>query len=156
MDLGNGLDLDPDVVGAAPQREAERVRAIGERHGMRFFDAFPQATDKHISNTPDEEEYRHQREVYAGWIDFAAEVGLDGITLSPGKYWPGLDAETAFRARPRPARAARRTCSRARGPAPDRAARGECDLEPRTGTAHVGGGPGCRSRWITRTLCSTG
>lgn len=96
MDLGNGADLDPDVVGASPEREAERVRAIGERHGMRFYDAFPQATDKHITNTPDEQEYVHQRQVYAGWIDFAAEVGLDGITLSPGKYWPGLDAETAF------------------------------------------------------------
>ena len=96
MDLGNGADLDPDVVGANPEREAERVRSIGERLGMRFYDAFPQATDKHITNSPDAEEYVHQREVYAGWIDFAAEVGLDGITLSPGKYWPGLSAESAF------------------------------------------------------------
>ena len=57
---------------------------------------FPRPPTSTSPNTPDEEEYVHQREVYAGWIDFAAEVGSDGITLSPGKYWPGLDAETAF------------------------------------------------------------
>ncbi len=96
MDLGNGRDLDPEAVAADPHRAAERVQAVGARHGMRFVDAFPQATDKHITNTPDEQEYAHQREVYAGWIDFAAAAGLDGITLSPGKYWPGLDAETAY------------------------------------------------------------
>ena len=96
MDLGNGRDLNPEVVAANPDREAERVLEIGDRHAMRFHDAFPQATDKHITNTPDAEEYDHQAAVYAGWIRFAKSVGLNGLSLSPGKYWDGMDVETAF------------------------------------------------------------
>ena len=53
MDIGNGRDLDPDYVAQNVDAEAERMRAIGEAVGMRFHDAFPQATDKHITNTPD-------------------------------------------------------------------------------------------------------
>ena len=53
MDLGNGRDLNPEMVAANPDREAERVLEIGDRHAMRFHDAFPQATYKHITNTPD-------------------------------------------------------------------------------------------------------
>ena len=96
LDLGNGRDLDPVVVARNPESEAERIRAIAERTGIRFHDAFPQATDKHITNTPDVEEYVHQREVYAGWLRFARLAGLDGISLSPGTYWPGLSAREAF------------------------------------------------------------
>ncbi|MBM4436562.1 MAG: sugar phosphate isomerase/epimerase [Actinobacteria bacterium] len=96
MDLGNGRDLDPDYVAAHVEAEADRIRGIGERAGVRFYDAFPQATDKHITNTPDPAEYQHQREVYAAWMRFAKRAGLNGITLSPGKYWPALSAREAF------------------------------------------------------------
>ena len=96
MDIGNGRDLDPDYVAQNVDAEAERIRAIGEAVGMRFHDAFPQATDKHITNTPDPAEYEHQREVDAAWIEFAAKAGMDGVTLSPGIYWPGLTVEEAY------------------------------------------------------------
>ena len=96
MDLGNGRDLDPVTVASDPKGTAERVLDVGRRAGMSFHDAFPQATDKHITNTPDEQEYAHQRRVYEGWIAFAAEAGLNGISLSPGKYWAGLSVEEAY------------------------------------------------------------
>lgn len=96
MDLGNGRDLNPDHVAAHVEAEADRIRGIAERTGVTFYDAFPQATAKHITNTPDPAEYRRQRDVYAAWIRFAKRAGLNGITLSPGKYWPGLSAREAF------------------------------------------------------------
>ena len=96
MDLGNGRDLDPNHVALNIDAEADRVRAIGDAVGMRFHDVFPQATDKHITNTPDSVEYEHQRKVNTAWIEFAAKAGMDGVTLSPGIYWPGLTVEQAF------------------------------------------------------------
>ncbi len=96
MDLGNGRDLHPDYVAANVEAEAERIAEIGERTGMAFHDAFPQPTDKHITNTPDPEEYQHQRDVCAAWIRFAARAGLDGVTISPGRYWAGLSVEEAY------------------------------------------------------------
>ncbi len=96
MDLGNGRDLDPEAVAENVGAAADRVNAIAERTGVRFHDGFPQPTDKHITNTPDEQEYRHQREVTAGWIAFGAQIGLNGITLSPGMNWPGLSLDQAY------------------------------------------------------------
>lgn len=96
MDIGNGRDLDPDHVARNVDAEADRIRSIGDAVGMRFHDAFPQPTDKHITNTPDSLEYEHQREVTTAWIEFAAKAGLDGVTLSPGVYWPELSMEEAY------------------------------------------------------------
>ncbi len=96
MDLGNGRDLEPAAVAQSVGATADRVNAIAERTGVRFHDAFPQPTEKHITNTPDEQEYRHQREVNAAWIAFGAQIGLSGITLSPGMNWPGLSVDQAY------------------------------------------------------------
>ena len=64
---------------------------------MRFYDAFPQATDKHITNTPDERGVRPSAQGLCRLDRLCLRgSGLDGLTLSPGKYWLGMDAETAF------------------------------------------------------------
>lgn len=97
FDLGNAPDLDPAAIAERPREEAERFNRIKAETGVRFVDCFPQpGKDGFGTNHPDPEVRGWYRRVWTGFFEFAALIGLDGVSLSPGRYWPGESAETSF------------------------------------------------------------
>jgi hydroxypyruvate isomerase len=99
LDLGNGVDLDPRYVAAHVDGEAARFNHIRQQTGITFVDCFPQlATDglAFTNNHPDPAVRQDFRAVWKGFFAFAAAIGLNGISLSPGRYWPGEGPEDSF------------------------------------------------------------
>ncbi len=97
MDLGNAIDLDPSYIAQYPLEEAERFRRIAAKTGIHFVDCFPQwRPDDFSNNSPDPNLLSSIRRTWAGFFRFAAAIGLRGITLSPGCYWPGEPATASF------------------------------------------------------------
>lgn len=97
MDLGNAPDLDPAYVAEHPREEAERFNQIKAETGIRFIDCFPQWGEISFSNnSPDLTVRQAFRRIWSGFFPFAAAIGLTGVTLSPGRYWPGESMMTSF------------------------------------------------------------
>lgn len=97
MDLGNAPDLDPEYVARHPEEEAARFNRIKAESGVRFVDCFPQWGSIGFSNnSPDPKVRAAFRNIWRGFFRFAALIGLDGVSLSPGRYWPGESTEESF------------------------------------------------------------
>ncbi len=97
MDLGNAPDLDPAYVADHPLEEAERFNKIKADTGLRFVDCFPQWGDPNFSNNnPDPEARAAFRRIWQGFFRFASAIGLTGVTLSPGRYWPNEATKVSF------------------------------------------------------------
>ncbi|GAC1402515.1 MAG: hypothetical protein NVSMB65_19610 [Chloroflexota bacterium] len=99
LDLGNGGDLEPLYIAAHPAEEAARFNRIRQETGITFVDCFPQVSEGGVAftnNHPDAAVRARYREVWRGFFAFAAAIGLEGITLSPGRYWPGEPAQAGF------------------------------------------------------------
>jgi sugar phosphate isomerase/epimerase len=94
MDIGNAPDLDPMQ---AALHVADTVAYLGRvkaETGLRFIDVFPQLPQP--PNHPDAEVRQLSRERLRAWFDIAEQAGLEGVTLTPGRYWPGHSAEEDF------------------------------------------------------------
>jgi sugar phosphate isomerase/epimerase len=89
MDLGNARDFDPAYIAANVSEEAARLNAIKAKTGLTFVDAFPHVGEGFSFNHPDAEVRAAHRAVRTAFLDFAVEIGLSGVTFSPGRYWPG-------------------------------------------------------------------
>jgi len=97
MDLGNSPDLDPAYVAEHPDEEADRFNRIKAETGVRFVDCFPQWGSIGFSNNSADPEVRAAfRRIWSGFFRFAAGIGLTGVSLSPGRYWPGESVDASF------------------------------------------------------------
>ena len=96
IDLGNGRDLDPQRVAADPEGEATRIGAALRGAELRTLDFFPQPAPGFVSNHPEVEVRARHREVYEPCLRFAARLGMSGITVSPGRFWPGEPPADGF------------------------------------------------------------
>ena len=97
LDLGNGPDFDPRYIAEHPFEEAERFNGIKSETGVRFVDCFPQPGDILFGNNhPSGEVREFYRRTWKGFFPFAAAIGLSGVTLSPGRLWPGESTEAGF------------------------------------------------------------
>jgi sugar phosphate isomerase/epimerase len=94
MDIGNAPDIVPAEAGAHVTETVAHLKQIQAQTGVRFVDVFPQLPQP--PNHPDAAVRAFSRERLAGWFAIAAEVGLEGVTLTPGRYWPGHEAEEDF------------------------------------------------------------
>lgn len=95
MDLGNVKDCDPIYISQNVESEAKRIKAIADRQGIRYIDAFPQIQPSYANNHHDPEKRQEYRNIFAGFFDFAERIGLEGVTLSPGRYWSELESPEA-------------------------------------------------------------
>ena len=89
MDLGNNRDFDPVYIAAHPEDEAARLNRLKAQTGLTFVDAFPQVGPAYSLNHPDPALRAESRRVLTACLDFAAAIGLAGVTLTPGRYWAG-------------------------------------------------------------------
>ncbi len=99
LDLGNGGDLDPLYIAEHVDEEAARFNRIRDSTGITFVDCFPQVSEGGLpftNNHPDRDVRARYRRVWQGFFPFAAAIGLDGVSLSPGRYWPGEPAQASF------------------------------------------------------------
>ncbi len=96
MDLGNAKDLDPLYIAANTASEAERFNRIKAETGVTFVDAFPHVMPAFSLNHPDPAVRAAHRPVMAACFDFSAAIGLSGVTVSPGCYWPGSTPQADF------------------------------------------------------------
>ena len=96
MDLGNARDLDPNYVAANIGDEAARLRRVRAKTGITFVDAFPQLSPGFSTNHPDPAIRAAQRQTLTGFLEFAEQIGLSGVTFSPGRYWPGQSPGADF------------------------------------------------------------
>lgn len=97
LDLGNAPDLDPAYIAEHPDEEAARFNRIKAATGIRFVDCFPQWGEPAFSNnSPDPTVRAAYRRIWQGFFSFAAAIGLQGLSLSPGRYWPGEPAALGF------------------------------------------------------------
>jgi sugar phosphate isomerase/epimerase len=99
MDLGNGADLDPVHISAHSIDEAARFNRIRQETGVAYVDCFPQVSEDGLpftNNHPDAAVRERYRAIWQGFFRFAALIGLDGVTLSPGRYWPGESPQASF------------------------------------------------------------
>ncbi|MEA3407735.1 MAG: TIM barrel protein [Chloroflexota bacterium] len=94
MDLGNAPDLDPIEAADNMQETIRYLNEVKAETGIRYVDIFPQLPEP--PNHPQIEKRRRSREYLGKWFATAAEVGLEGVTLSPGPYWPGHTLEEDF------------------------------------------------------------
>lgn len=88
MDLGNTRDFDPLYIAAHPAEEAARLNGIRAETGITFVDAFPHVMPAFSLNHPDPAARAAHRATMAACLDFAGRIGLAGLTVSPGRYWP--------------------------------------------------------------------
>jgi sugar phosphate isomerase/epimerase len=96
MDLGNAKDLDPVYIAGNIASEAERFNRLRRETGLTFVDAFPHVLPTFSLNHPDPEFHAGHRRVMAAFFDFAVRIGLSGVTVSPGRYWPGSTPQADF------------------------------------------------------------
>lgn len=94
MDLGNAPDVIAAEAALRVDETADYLKGIAAETGLRFIDVFPQLPQP--PNHPDPEVRALSRKGLAGWFDIAERVGLEGVTLTPGRYWPGHTAEEDF------------------------------------------------------------
>jgi len=91
LDLGNARDLDPAYISTHVDEEAERFNRIRAETGIAYIDCFPQVAENGLpftNNHPDPTVRARYRAQWRGFFRFAAAIGLSGVTLSPGRYWP--------------------------------------------------------------------
>lgn len=88
MDLGNARDFDPAYIAANVSEEAARLNQVKTETGITFVDAFPHLAPSFSTNHPDPAVRAEHRAQMAAFLDFAVEIGLAGVTFSPGRYWP--------------------------------------------------------------------
>jgi sugar phosphate isomerase/epimerase len=96
MDLGNARDLDPLYIARNTAAEAERFNQIRAATGVTFVDAFPHVLPAFSLNHPDPDVRAAHRPVMTAFFDFAVEIGLSGVTVSPGRYWPSSTPQADF------------------------------------------------------------
>jgi len=99
LDLGNGRDFDPAYIAAHRHEEAERMLRIRQEIGIEFVDCFPQVSEGGLpftNNHPDPAVRERYREIWRSFFPFAAEIGLHGVTFSPGRYWKGESQQASF------------------------------------------------------------
>lgn len=96
MDLGNAKDLDPVYIAANTAAEAERFNRLKAETGVTFVDAFPHVTPAFSLNHPDPAMRAAHRPVMTAFFDFAVLMDLSGVTVSPGRYWPGSTPQADF------------------------------------------------------------
>ncbi len=99
MDLGNGGDLDPLYIAAHPDEEAARFNRIRDQTGITYVDCFAQVSEDGLAftnNHPDAGVRGRYRDVWRGFFRFAQAIALDGVTLSPGRYWDGQTVQADF------------------------------------------------------------
>jgi sugar phosphate isomerase/epimerase len=96
MDLGNARDFDPVYIAGHVDDEAARLNALKARAGITFIDAFPHLGPSFSLNHPDPAVRAEQLGQYTALLDFAAAIGLTGMTFSPGRYWPPHSPEADF------------------------------------------------------------
>jgi sugar phosphate isomerase/epimerase len=89
MDLGNARDFDPVDIAAHVADEAGRLNQIRAETGVTFVDVFPHLPPSFSTNHPDPDVRARHRTQWAALMDFAAAIGVAGVTFSPGRYWPG-------------------------------------------------------------------
>ena len=94
MDIGNAPDLNPMDAALHTEDTVSYLRRVQAEAGLRFIDVFPQLPQP--PNHPDPEARRLSRERLGAWFDIAERAGLEGITLTPGRYWPGHSAKEDF------------------------------------------------------------
>lgn len=97
MDLGNSPDIDPANILEHIDEEAQRLNKIREETGITFVDAFPQLKPGFTLNHPDKKQRLRNQQIFSGFMQLAARIDLEGITLSPGKYWPREDPDRSFK-----------------------------------------------------------
>lgn len=95
MDIGNAPDLDPTEAAIHVAETVATLNDIRARTGVRYVDVFPQLPQ--LPNDPDPEVRRISRQRLGAWFDIAEQAGLEGVTLTPGRYFPGHSAEEDFR-----------------------------------------------------------
>lgn len=96
MDLGNARDFDPVYIAAHVTAEAARLNRLKAEHGLTFVDAFPDIAPSYSLNQPDPALRAQRRPLHTAFLDFAAAIGLSGVTFSPGHYWPGQTPQSDF------------------------------------------------------------
>lgn len=96
MDLGNVADFDPAYIADHLADEAARLNRIKAQHGLTFVDAFPHVGLPYSLNNPDPEARAAHRRTLTAFMDFAVAIGLAGVTVSPGRYWPGQTPAADF------------------------------------------------------------
>jgi sugar phosphate isomerase/epimerase len=83
-------DVRAQAVEADPAAAAGLDRRACEDAGLSVVDVFchlgRNAFDRPV-NTPDPAQRRHNRERFSAYLAYAAAVGAEGLTLSPGKPW---------------------------------------------------------------------
>lgn len=94
MDVGNAPDIDPDEAALKVEDTVAYLNRIVDQTGVRFIDLFPFLSQ--APNHPDAEVRRLWRRRLSAWFTIAERVGIEGVTLTPGPYWPGHTAEEDF------------------------------------------------------------
>ncbi len=97
MDLGSSADLDLVYIADHLDDEVERLNRIQRETGVRFIDAVPQATPPFANNHPDARHRTLHRRLLGAFFDLAQRIGLDGVSLSPGRYWPSEAPKDSFK-----------------------------------------------------------
>ncbi|HEY8477065.1 MAG TPA: sugar phosphate isomerase/epimerase family protein [Chloroflexota bacterium] len=100
--------LQPALIAARPQREADRVRRVLDETGLELCDLFPWFATRHTIppftwrncsvNVPDSQARREVLELFDAVVRFARAVGSPGITVSSGPVYPELGREGSFEA----------------------------------------------------------
>jgi sugar phosphate isomerase/epimerase len=99
LDLGSAADFDVPYMMRHEVPEVDRLNAIRRETGINFVDCFPQVSEQGTSftnNHPDAAIRQGYRALWQGFFPIAAAIGLEGITLSPGRYWPGESPRAGF------------------------------------------------------------
>jgi sugar phosphate isomerase/epimerase len=99
LDLGSTADFDVPHIVQHDTQEVYRLNAIRRETGINFVDCFPQVSENgtpFTNNHPDIAIRQRYRALWQSFFPIAAAIGLEGITLSPGRYWPGESPRTSF------------------------------------------------------------
>lgn len=88
--------LEPDDVGADPEKYADQLNSQLERHGLDAVDFFPQfgaALDERCFNSPDPTIRLQNMASLKGIIKFCRLASIPGFTISPGIHHPDRSME---------------------------------------------------------------
>lgn len=96
MDLGSSTGMDPTYIAEHVDEESNRYLKIQEETGVKFIDAVPQLKPSFSNNHPDKNQLESNRRIVARFMEFGANIGLEGVTLSGGRYWPGEHPRDSF------------------------------------------------------------
>lgn len=99
LDLGNSCDVDPLYIATHSSDEATRFNRIRHATEIVYVDCFPQVSENGLpftNNHPDAAIRERYRSIWRGFFEFAALIELDGITLSPGRYWEAEPPQVSF------------------------------------------------------------